>query len=196
VSGSSGAKSAPSARKRHPLLFQQSLSEQVFWPSVTIIAVCAALLLWNPAKLAPYRVHMMIILTGTGLVLIATLVFRMRAYVQCRPEGVRLQLPLYRLIIPYEAIRATRPTELYRMFPPSKERWPQRQYLMRLSGVTVVVLEMDELPAPRFQLRLWLPKYMLSPDRTGLVLAVPDWMALRSDLDELEVRSRQHNLRT
>ena len=169
MSGSSGAKSAPSARKRHPLLFQQSLSEQVFWPSVTIIAVCAALLLWNPAKLAPYRVHMMIILTGTGLVLIATLVFRMRAYVQCRPEGVRLQLPLYQLTIPYQAIRATRPTELYRMFPPSKERWPQRRYLMRL----------------------WLPKYMLAPDRPGLVLAVSDWMALSSDLDELEVRSRQ-----
>jgi hypothetical protein len=133
----------------------------------------------------------MIVLTGTGLVLIATLVFRMRAYVQCRPEGVRLQLPLYQLTIPYQAIRATRPTELYRMFPPSKERWPQRRYLMRLSGVTVIVLDMDELPASRFLLRLWLPKYMLAPDRPGLVLAVSDWMALSSDLDELEVRSRQ-----
>jgi len=191
VSVNPGAKSEPTARRRHPLLFQQSLSEQVFWPSVTILAVCAALLIWNPVKLTPYRVQVMIVLTGTGLVLIATLVFRMRAYVQCRPEGVRLQLPLYQLTIPYQAIRATRPTELYRMFPPSKERWPQRRYLMRLSGVTVIVLDMDELPASRFLLRLWLPKYMLAPDRPGLVLAVSDWMALSSDLDELEVRSRQ-----
>ena len=57
--------------------------------------------------------------------------------------------------------------------------------------MTVIVLDMDELPASRFLLRLWLPKYMLAPDRPGLVLAVSDWMALSSDLDELEVRSRQ-----
>lgn len=191
MNSTSRASAAPPAGRRHPLLFQQSLSEQVFWPSVTIIAVCAALLIWNPTRLAPVRAHVMIVLTGTGLLLITTLAFRMRAYVQCRPEGVRLQLPMYRLTVPYQTIKATRPTELHRMFPPSKERWPQRQYLLRLSGATVVVLEMDELPASRFRLRLWLPKYMLCPDLTGLVLAVPDWMALRSDLDELKIRSRQ-----
>lgn len=190
---SDGAKAAPAPRRsrRHGLLFQRSLSEQVFWPSVAIIAICAGLLIWSPAKLDPYRLYLMLLLLGTGLLLIITLVFRLRAYVECRPEGVRIQLPLHQLNIPYDAIRATRPTELYRMFPPSKERWPQRQSLQRIAGATVVVLDLDELPAPRGQLRLWLPKYMLAPDQTGLVLAVDDWMALRSELDELMVRSRQ-----
>lgn len=191
MTDSSGTPSASRGSRRYALLFQQRLSEQVFWPSVTIIATCAGLLIWNPGKLAPYRGYLMIVLTGTGMLLVATLVFRMRAYVECRPEGVRIQVPLQQLNIAYEAIRATRPTELYRMFPPSKEPWLQRQYLLRIAGATVVVLEMDELPAPRLRLRLWLPKYMLCPDQIGLVLAVADWMALRADLDERRVRSRQ-----
>lgn len=191
MSHSTGAPSASRGSRRYTLLFQQRLSEQVFWPSVAIIALCAALLIWNPVKLAPYRGYLMIVLTGTGLVLIATLAFRMRAYVECQVEGVRIQLPFRQLTIPYDAIRATRPTELYRMFPPSKEPWLQRPYLLGIAGATVVVLEMEELPAPRLRLRLWLPKYMLCPDQVGLVLAVADWMALRSDLDELKVRSSQ-----
>lgn len=191
MSKSSQAPSAARSKRRHALLFQQGLSEQVFWPSVAIIALCAGLLIWNPNKLAPYRLPLMLVLTGTGLLLVTTLIFRMRAYVECRPGGVRIQLPLYRLTIPYEAIKATRPTQLYRLYPPSEQRWTQRHSLARFAGATVVVLEMDTLPAPRFVLRLWLPKYMLSPDRIGLVLAVRDWMALRGDLDEHRVRSQQ-----
>jgi hypothetical protein len=132
----------------------------------------------------------MTVLAGTGLVLAATLIFRMRAYVQCQPESVRIQVPFYQIKIPYHQIKATRPTELYRMFPPSKEWWPQRQYLGPLFGATVVVLEMEALPASRLYLRLWLSKYMLCPERIGLVLAVPDWMALRTELDELRTRDR------
>jgi hypothetical protein len=180
----------PRASRRHALLFQQRLSEQVFWSSVTIIAVCSGLLIWDPDKLDPFRAYLMVTLVATALVLIATLIFRLRAYLQCRPEGLHIQLPLHHLTIPYQEIKATRPTELFRVFPPSKVWWPQRQYLGPLFGATVVVLEMETLPASRFWLRLWLPKYMLCPDRAGLVLAVPDWMALRRDLDEFKTRSR------
>jgi len=190
MSKASGSSSARGAGRRHALLFQQRLSEQVFWPSVMTVTVCAALLIWNPGELDPYRTSLMIVLVGTGLVLVATLIFRLRAYVQCLPEGVRIQVPFYQLTIPYHQIKATRPTELYRMFPPTKEWWPQRQYLGPLFGATVVVLEMETLPASRFRLRLWLPKYMLCPERIGLVLAVADWMALRTDVDELKTRSR------
>lgn len=191
MSNASRATTASRPRRRHALLFQQRLSEQVFWPSVTIVAACAALLIWNPARLDPYRATLVVVLVGTGLLLVVTLLFRLRAYVQCRPEGVRIQVPFHQVTIPYPQVKATRPTELYRLFPPSKERWSQRQYLGPLFGATVVVVELEELPGPPWRLRLWLPKYMLCPERTGLVLAVADWMALRSDVDELQTRSRQ-----
>lgn len=191
MSDASRPPTVPGKSRRHALLFQRRLSEQVFWPSIAIVALSAALLIWSPEGLDRYRPGLRLGLAAAGLLLIGTLVFRVRAYVQCRPEGLRIQAPFHQLTIPYHEIQATRPTELYRMFPASKERWTQQHFLQPLFGETVVVVEMDELPAPRLRLRLWFTKYMLCPDRIGLVLAVPDWMALRSDLDEFIARSRR-----
>jgi hypothetical protein len=178
------------AGKRHPLLFQQRFSEQIFWPSIVILALSAALLVWNPAKVEPYRATLRVALVGTGLILALTWLLRLRAYVRCRDSGLHLQLPFFRLLIPYRKIRSTRPTELYRMFPSEQQHWPQRRFLRGLFGKTVVVIEMEQLPHSRLWLRLWMSKYMLCPDRVGFVLAVRDWMAFRAELDEFRTRSR------
>jgi hypothetical protein len=77
------------------------------------------------------------------------------------------------------------------MFPPDRQRWPQRYFLRALFGKTVVVVEMGHLPRPKIWLRFWMSKYMLCPDRTGFVLAVQDWMAFRAELDEFRARVRQ-----
>ena len=181
----------PKQGKRYPLLFQQRFSEQIFWPSILILALSATLLFLNPARVEPYRATLNVALIFTALVLVLSLLFRLRTYVQCLHSGLRLQFPFLRLTIPYTEIRSTRPTELYRMFPPDRQRWPQRYFLRALLGKTMVVIELEQLPRPKLWLRLWMSKYMLSPDRTGLVLAVQDWMAFRAELDEFRARTRQ-----
>ena len=180
----------PRQSKRHPLLFQQHLSEQIFWPSILIEALSAALLVWNPTRVEPYRGTLRAVLVGTALVLVLIWLFRLRAYAHCLDSGLYLQLPFFRLNIPYHEIRSTRPTELYRMFPPEQQRWTQRRFLRSLFGKTVVVVDLDQLPRPRIWLRLWMSKYMLCPDRVGLVFAVRDWMAFRAELDEFRARNR------
>jgi hypothetical protein len=180
----------PSAGKRHPLLFQQRFSEQVFWPCIVILALSAALLVWNPPEVEPYRVTLRVALAGTGSILVLTMVYRLRAYARCLQSGLHLQLPFFHVLIPYHEIRSTRPTELYRMFPIEQQKWPQRRFLRGIIGKTVVVIEMEQLPHSHIWLRLWMSKYMLSPDRVGLVLAVRDWMAFRAELDEFRARSR------
>jgi len=177
--------------RRHPLLLQQHLSEQVFWPSILILALSAALLVWNPAKAEPYRGTLRVALVGAGLILMITWLFRLRAYVRCLDSGLYLQLPFFHLITPYHKIRSTRPTELYRMFPPEQQRWTQRRFLRALFGKTVVVVELDQLPRSHIWLRLWMSKFMLCPDRVGLVFAVRDWIAFRAELDEFRARDRQ-----
>jgi len=129
-------------------------------------------------------------LIGTGLILVLTFFFRLRAYVQCQPEGLRLQLPFYSLTIPYREIKGTRPTELFRMFPPAKQRWTQRHFLRTLFGETVLVIEMEELPRSRLVLRLWMTRYMLCPDIVGLNLVVRNWLDFRAELDEFRARRR------
>jgi hypothetical protein len=164
------------------------LNEKIFWLSIMILAVVGALLIWNPAKLGPIRPNLVAVLVGTALTLVVTFAFRLTAYAQCRDDGLWLQMPFYHLLLPYGDIKATRPTELARMFPPDKERGAQRFFLEGLWGRTVIIIELDKLPRRRLWLRLWMSKYMLCPEMPGLILAVRDWMAFRSELDEFRFR--------
>ena len=188
------AKEQPKRGKRHPLLYHQRLSEQYFWPAVLIVSLSAALLLWGPEKLAPYRFFLTVAASGCGLVLVLTLVYRLRAYAVCTIHGLRVQLPFYRLDISYEEIKAVRPTELFRLFPPSKQRWPQRRFLTPLFGNTVLSIELARLPHRTAWLRLWMSRYMLAPDRVGVVLAVRDWLSFRAELDESITRYRKSRI--
>jgi hypothetical protein len=143
------ASAKPAKRgERHPLLLQQHLNEQNFWVCILLIGLTAGLLIWNPPALTPYRPHLSVTLAGSGLVLILTFVYRLTAYVQCGRDELRLQLPFYRLLIPYSAIRATRPTQFFRVFPPQEQRWTQRYFLRSLWGATVVVVDLDQFPRP------------------------------------------------
>ena len=184
----------PQRGKRHPLLFHQRLSEQYFWPAVLTVAASTGLLVWAPAKLEPYRLVLTMALACCGLVLVLTLLFRLRAYARCSASGVFLRLPFYHFEIPYGEIKNVRPTELFRLFPPGEQKWPQRRFLMPLLGKTVLVIELDELPNRTTWLRLWMSKYMLCPDRVGVVVAVRDWMGFRAELDEFKARRQQSRL--
>jgi hypothetical protein len=178
-------------KKRHPLLYQQRLFEQNFWPAVLTVGISAALLKWNPAKLEPYRLLLTIALICCGMVLVLTLLFRLRAYAICAEDGLRLRLPFYHLDIPYSEIKTVRPTELFRMYPPQEQTWTQRRFLEPLSDTTVLVIELDEFPERTAWLRLWMTKYMLCPDKVGLIVAVRAWMGFRAELDEALAKRRR-----
>ena len=181
----------PERGKRHPLLYHQRLSEQYFWPAILIVAVCIGLLVWAPAKLEPYRLVLILALVCCGLVLALTFLFRLRAYARCTAHALRVRLPFYHFDIPYAEIKNVRPTELFRLYPPNELRWPQRRFLGPLLGATVLVIELDELPSRTAWLRLWMNRYMLCPDRVGVIVAVRDWMAFRAELDEFKARRQQ-----
>jgi hypothetical protein len=181
----------PEQGKRHPLLYHQRLSEQYFWPAILTVAVCICLLVWAPAKLDPYRLILILALACCGLVLVLTFLFRLRAYARCTAHAVRVRLPFYHFEIPYDEIKNVRPTELFRLFPSGELRWPQRRFLAPLLGTTVLAIELDKLPSRAAWLRLWMNKYMLCPDRVGVIIAVRDWMDFRAELDEFRARLQQ-----
>lgn len=176
--------------RRYSLLYQQRFNEMVFWPAVLIIAVTAALLVWQPPELASFHTLFALAFGIAALVLILTYLYRLRAYVRCRERDLLVQLPFYRLTIPYSHILKSRPAELYRLFPPANQRGTQNAFLDPLFGLTVLVIEVSELSASHRQLRLWLSKYMLSPDRPGVIIAIQDWIAFDTELEELRMRSQ------
>jgi len=175
--------------RRYRLLYQQRFQEMVFWPAILIIAVTTGLVVWQPPKLAAYHGLFVLTLAITGLVVILTYLYRLRAYVRCREHDLIVQLPFYRLTIPYAEIQKSRPAELFRLFPPADQRATENNFLEPLLGHTVLVVEVSGLPGPAKQLRLWMSKYMLSPDHIGLVLAVRDWIGFDTEMEELRARS-------
>jgi hypothetical protein len=185
----STADTPPKGGRRHPLLLQVRLNEMVFWPAVLIIGLIAALLIWDPPEMAEYRPYLTLVLLGSAGVLILTFLFRLRAYVRCQPQVLRIQLPFRRLDIPYRDIQATRPSELFRLFPLQQQSPLQRNFLSPLLGYTAIVVQLRERPWSRRWQRLWMSKYMLSPDVEGLVLAVPDWLEFHNELDEYKARN-------
>ena len=176
---------------RAPLLLHRRFSEQVFWPCLVILVTCTVLLLWTPAALEARRSYLSVILAGTGLILVLTLLFRLRSYVQCRATDLWVQLPFNHVSIPYAAIRATRPNDFFHVFPPREQPRVQRRFLEPLLGSTVVIVDLDDLPRSRTWLRLWMSRYLILPDSVGLVLPVPDWIAFRIELDDFRSRNRE-----
>jgi hypothetical protein len=186
-------KELPKKGSRHPLSIYLRLNEVTFWPCLLIMASCTALLIWNPVEFESYRLNLSVILAGTALILVLTFLMRLKAYVQCRETELQVQLPFYRMSIPYAEIRNTRPTELFRLFPPKKQARLNRHYLEGLLGKTVLVLELKALPQSESWLRLWASKYMICPDQVGLVIGVRDWIAFRTEFDDFRTRARQYH---
>ena len=182
----------PERGARHPLLLYQRWNEQVIWPCILIMLICALLLVWAPDRLPGQRLKLAVALVGSGAILVLTYAYRLTAYVQCWTDGLRIQVPFYQMTIPYEAIRTTRPTDFFRLFPPRRVPRLQRNYLWLIMGSTVIVLDLDELPYPRSWLRLRLGRYMLHPNAPGVLVTVPDWIAFRGELDERRTQHRYH----
>jgi hypothetical protein len=179
---------------RRPIVLHQTLNEQIFWPAILIFAGCLALLIWNPPEFQVYHAHLIVIAVGTGLILVLTFLFRLRAYVQCLDEGLLIQLPFLRLDIPYREIKATRPDQIGRVFPAEEQRWTQRRFLRWLWGHTAVVVELKQLPRPRRWLKMWTGPYLIHPQEESLVLPTRDWIAFRAELDEFLARARRRKV--
>lgn len=182
--------SLPRAGRRYPLLLQRRLSAMLFWPALLIGLLITVLAILSPPGIEAYWPYLLVAGIGGWAVAILSLWFSLRSYARCRPDGLCIRLPFYELVVPYRDIQSTRLAQFGRQFPPENERWSRRRFLEPLSFTTVVVVELEALPAPRRRLRLWMSHYLLSPDTPGFMLPVRDWLGLRSELDEF--RSRRH----
>ena len=108
---------------------------------------------------------------------------RFVAYVQAKPESLNIITPFLRLPISYKRMRSVRPTLTQQLFPPEKSSWSQRSYLAPFYGKTALVVELRGFPISPAMLKLFLPDAMFARSTTGLVLVVPDWMQLSTEID-------------
>lgn len=173
--------------KRFRLLIYERMGQRWAWPCILIIPVSTAL--WRfapsvPILYAPLR-PLTLAPALVSLVILAYIYLARRlAWVQCRPNHLHIQTPLYPLAVSYSRIRAVRPQTFAQVFDPAEEKAARRRWLRPYWGKTTLVVELSRYPMSKAWLRLWFSPYLLAPDDTGFVFLVEDWMGLSRQLEE------------
>lgn len=125
-------------------------------------------------------------LMAGGLVALAFALFSTfaprAAYVQPMRHHLRLSTPIVRLAVSYRRIESTRPVDVARTYPRESLRAGERRLLAPFTGMTALAVDLSGLPMRPWLLRLFFHRLLLSPDRTGFVFIVPDWIELSRQL--------------
>ncbi len=172
---------------RFRLLIYERMWQRWAWPCILIVLASAAMWWFAPDIPIIYQPlrHLTLVPALVSLVILVYIYLARRlAWVQCRPDHLRIQTPFYPLVISYGRIKVIRPKTFNKVFSPSKEKGSRRRWLLPYWGKTAVVVELSKYPMSKGWLRLWFSPYLLTPDMTGFVFLVEDWMALSRQLDD------------
>ena len=112
------------------------------------------------------------------------------AYVQCTPRNVKIQTPFMSVVFSYKRITGSRPTNLRDVFPPEKQKGARRKMLGEVWGQTVIVVDLKSYPMSKSFLRTMMGPYLLTPQGTGFVFLVQDWMGLSRQLSDYQEQWR------
>lgn len=172
---------------RFRLLIYERMWRRWAWPCILIVPASIALWWFAPDISVTHALHRALALVP-ALVSIIILVFTYLAprvaWVQCRPNHLRIQTPFYPLVVSYGRIKRVHTKPFAQVFSPSEEKAARRNWLSPYWGKTTLVVELSKYPVSKAWLRLWFSPYFLSPDVPGLVFLVEDWMTLSRQLDD------------
>jgi len=173
---------------RHVLLFYRHTADRL-WKLTLLLGIVVAAAGWW-ALLRPTVIfglesdQWLFAAAAVSFVLSITFfIARYFAYVQPYPGYLYFVSPFLRFKISYQRVRSVRPTLVQQVFPPGTSNWAQRSYLEPFYGKTTLLMELKGYPLNLSVLKLFLPRQLFLPQSTGLVLMVPDWMALSTELD-------------
>jgi len=136
-----------------------------------------------------FRVGVVIAVFGLARFLLTWVISR-TAYVQCTPRNVKIQTPFMPVVFSYKRIMGTRPTNLRDIFLPEKQKGARRRMLEEVWGQTVIVVDLKGYPVSRSSLQTMLGPYLLTPQGTGFVFLVQDWMGLSRQLSDYQEQWR------
>ena len=173
--------------KRFHLLIYERMWQK--WGLASLLVALASGVLWVLAPRARFipsslRPLILVLALASLGVFVYSFMARRMAWVQCRPGHLHIQTPIYPLAVSYSRIKVVRPSEFGHIFDPSKEKPGRRNWLRPYWGKTAVVVEISKYPISKSWLRLWFNRYMFSPEVTGFVFLVEDWMTLSRQLDD------------
>lgn len=178
------------AGRKHPLIIYHRLYHAWRLPALLIAAGSGAMTYLAPPPLNTLVVQLALwgVFVLSGLLFIYTLLGPRLAYVQCRPNYLLISTPLYRLSVSYRRINTTRPVR----FAPEGVRASRQWLVQPYRGLTALAVDLNSFPVSRRFLRAWLNEFLLPPELHGLLLVVPQWMALSQELESFRAAWKTH----
>lgn len=140
------------------------------------------------------------VLLAIGAVIFGVGLFRWIAseipYVQCTEKNLKIQTPLYPIVISYRRVKETRPNPLFQIYHREKLTRGERNLVLadKVGGQTAIVVDMVSWPMSLGWLKFWMTNLMFTPDNRGLVLWVEDWMTLNRELSDFKDRWRDRKM--
>lgn len=181
---------------RHTLLPYRRAMNRI-WKITLILGIVLAIAwgwgLWDDQGVVLVSADLLL-LAAAGLAFVVTFFFlaaRNMAYVQPFQKYLKLVTPFLRMNISYRRMRSVRPVLVQQVFPKEEINRSQRNTLEPFFGKTAVVLELRSFPINESLLRFILPSTMFSSQFKGLVLIVPDWMKLSTEIDTFRGMQRK-----
>lgn len=173
--------------RRYPLLLYTHVGKRWNRFGILIIVASAILIVLSFTRFLPLSTPMRLavflpLLLGVVLV-VYSYAARNMAYVQCLPTKIRIQSPIYPLVVSINRFERTRPVPINKIFDPEQDKAARRSWPQKYWGMTALVLEMKSMPLEERWLRLWFNRYMFWPQGIGFVLLVEDWLELSRELD-------------
>lgn len=194
------------AGKRHTLLvFRKRYRDHrglYFFAAFVFFAlyVVVNLLPLEISQRLPWQGEFDWVLLLIGVILFALAMFRWIAseipYVQCTEKNLKIQTPLYPIVISYRRLKETRPNPLFQIFRREKLTRGERNLVLadKVGGQTAIVVDMQSWPMSLAWLKFWMSNLMFTPDNRSLVLWVEDWMTLNRELSDFKDRWRERHL--
>lgn len=136
-----------------------------------------------------------------GIVALGGFIFRWVAgripYIQCSERNVKIQTPLYPIVLSYKRIHETRPNTLFYLFGNAKLSRGDRGIVLgdKVGGQTALVVDMVSWPMSRQWMKFWMSRLMFTADNQALVFWVEDWMTLNRELSDFKDRWRERQRR-
>jgi hypothetical protein len=194
------------AGKRHTLLaFRQRYRHRRALYFVVALALIGLYVLVRllPSEVSqrfPWQARFDWVLLVLGAIVFVIALFRWIAseipYVQCTERNLKIQTPLYPIVISYKRIKETRPNPLFQIYRQGKlSRLEQNVVLAeKTGGQTAIVVDMVSWPMSLGYMKLWMSNLLFTPDSRGLVLWVEDWMTLNREISDFKDRWRDRKL--
>jgi hypothetical protein len=171
--------------RRFRLLLYKRLYDTLVWPLALLMLLLAGLWWYAPfiPWLAPFDQLLLYVEGLCALLLLGTALAHPLSFVQCRPDHLRIQTPIFRLAVSYQRIHTVRPVKFSDQYPAEKQPWSQRRFLEPFFGLTAVGVTVRSYPIALKWLKVWLNDYLFTRDAPGFLFVVDDWMTLSREID-------------